>query len=73
MSAENILNWISQDLNLPQNGVNNTVTMLSSGDTVPFISRYRKEKTGNFSEVEVRDISEKLNYYVELEDRKETI
>lgn len=73
MSAENILNWISTDLNLPKTGVKNTVEMLSNGDTVPFISRYRKEKTGNFSEINVRDIADKLHYYVELQTRKETI
>ncbi|MDR1952019.1 MAG: RNA-binding transcriptional accessory protein [Elusimicrobiota bacterium] len=73
MSAETIINWISQDLNLSQNSVGNTVSMLSGGDTIPFISRYRKEKTGNLSEISVHEISEKLNYYVELELRKETI
>ncbi|MDR1522897.1 MAG: RNA-binding transcriptional accessory protein [Endomicrobium sp.] len=73
MSAEKIIDWISTDLSLSEVGVRNTVVMLSDGDTVPFISRYRKEKTGNFSEINVRDISEKLQYYIELETRKETI
>jgi uncharacterized protein len=47
--------------------------MLGDGDTVPFISRYRKERTGNLTETEVRNISDKLQYYIELETRKETI
>ncbi|MDR0485207.1 MAG: RNA-binding transcriptional accessory protein [Elusimicrobiota bacterium] len=73
MNGQTIINWICEDLNLPQGGVSNTVSMLSQGDTVPFISRYRKEKTGNLTEVNVRDIDEKLQYYIELTARKETI
>jgi uncharacterized protein len=73
MKGEKIIDWISVDLSLPETGVKNTVVMLSDGDTVPFISRYRKEKTGNFTEINVRDIADKLQYYVELETRKETV
>jgi len=73
MDGQTIIDWISQDLSLPQHGVGNTVAMLSQGDTVPFISRYRKEKTGNLSEINIRDIDEKLHYYIELQTRKETI
>ena len=73
MTGERIINWITQDLELPRNGVSATIGMLSDGDTVPFISRYRKEATGALTEINVRDISEKLGYYVELEMRKETI
>ncbi|MDR0822427.1 MAG: RNA-binding transcriptional accessory protein [Endomicrobium sp.] len=73
MNGQTIIDWICDDLKLPQNGVGNTVAMLSDGDTVPFISRYRKEKTGNLTEVNVRDIDEKLHYYIELQTRKETI
>jgi len=73
MSAEQIISWICDDLDLPVSGVKNTVEMLGSGDTVPFISRYRKERTGNLTEVNVRDVSDKLEYYIELETRKETI
>jgi uncharacterized protein len=73
MSGEKIVDWISADLSLSETGVRNTVVMLSDGDTVPFISRYRKEKTGNFTEINVRDIADKLQYYIELETRKETV
>lgn len=72
-SGDKIINWITSDLNLPEGGVRNTVVMLSEGDTVPFISRYRKEKTGNLDENNIRDIDGKLQYYIELETRKETI
>ncbi|MDR2251620.1 MAG: RNA-binding transcriptional accessory protein [Endomicrobium sp.] len=73
MSGEKIIDWISADLSLSETGVRNTVVMLSDGDTVPFISRYRREKTGNFTEINVRDIADKLQYYIELETRKETV
>lgn len=72
-SGDRIINWITADLGLPESGVRNTVIMLGEGDTVPFISRYRKEKTGNLDEVNVRDIDAKLQYYIELETRKETV
>jgi len=72
-SGDRIIDWITSDLSLPESGVRNTVVMLSQGDTVPFISRYRKEKTGDLNEVNIRDINDKLQYYIELETRKETI
>jgi len=73
MSAQSIINWISNDLNINPAQVSATAAMLGDGDTVPFISRYRKERTGNLTETEVRNISDKLQYYIELETRKETI
>ena len=71
--AAKITNWISADLNLDIAGVANTAQMLGSGDTVPFISRYRKERTGSLNEVNIRDIADKLQYYIELEERKLTV
>ena len=64
---------ISKALNLPERGVENTLQLLSSGCTIPFISRYRKELTGGLDEVQIADISEQ---YVRLNDiakRKGTI
>ena len=40
---------------------------------MPFIARYRKEVTGNLDEVQIRDIQEKLEYFRELEERRETV
>jgi len=73
MNNEIILKSIIADLQLPAASVANTVALLEEDATVPFISRYRKEKTGSLDEVQVRNISEKLKYYTELEKRKETI
>lgn len=73
MSAQKIIQWISEDLNINTASVSSTVSMLGQGDTVPFISRYRKEKTGNLTETEVRNVADKLQYYIEIETRKETV
>ncbi len=53
--------------------IKNTVQLLESGATIPFISRYRKEKTGNLDEVEIGKIKDLLTYYTTLEKRKESI
>jgi len=47
--------------------------LFSEGNTIPFIARYRKEATGNLDEVQIGKIQEGLNYYRELEDRRQTI
>lgn len=49
------------------------IQLLDEGGTVPFIARYRKEATGNLDEVQIRAIEEKLAYFRELEERRETI
>ena len=72
-TQENIIGWISEELSLNEGSVTATVSMLGQGDTVPFISRYRKERTGNLTETQVRQVADKLQYYIELETRKDTI
>ena len=47
--------------------------LLKDGNTVPFIARYRKEAHGNLDEVQILKIQERMAYYTELEDRRETI
>jgi protein Tex len=68
-----ILLHIAQNLNVPMKGLVATVELLDEGGTVPFIARYRKEATGNLDEVQIRAIEEKLAYFRELEDRRETV
>jgi uncharacterized protein len=68
-----ILLHIAQTLNLPMHGLVAVIELLDEGGTVPFIARYRKEATGNLDEVQIRDIEEKLAYFRELADRRETI
>lgn len=64
---------ISKELNINQLSVSNTLTLLTEGCTIPFISRYRKELTGSLDEVEIAKIKERHKQLVELEARRETI
>jgi protein Tex len=64
---------IAQILNVPLKSLVATVELLDEGGTVPFIARYRKEATGNLDEVQIRAIEEKLAYFRELEDRRDTV
>src|SRR6266851_2801352 len=68
-----ILLHIAQQLNVPLKSLIATIELLDEGSTVPFIARYRKEATGNLDEVQIRAIEEKLAYFRELEERRETI
>ncbi len=64
---------IAQNLGLRINQVSNTIQLLNEGATVPFISRYRKERTGSLNEVQVLQVKEQNDKYTELAKRKETI
>ena len=65
--------FISHSLSLPLQSVSAVLTLLDEGCTIPFISRYRKERTGNLDEVQITDISELYDRLKELGKRKETI
>lgn len=73
MSTQFIISNIAKDLGLNDLSVKNTVELFEDGATIPFIARYRKEKTHGLDETDIGSISEKLEYYIELEKRKETI
>ena len=64
---------ISQNLGIKPVQVSNTISLLNEGGTVPFISRYRKERTGSLDEVQVLQIKEQHEKLTELEKRKETV
>ena len=68
-----VLIHIAKLLNVPLHGMSAVIALLDEGATVPFIARYRKEATGNLDEVQIRDIQEKLEYFRELEERRETV
>ena len=65
--------FISYSLSLPLKSVSAVLTLLDEGCTIPFISRYRKERTGNLDEVQITNISELNDRLKELGKRKETI
>lgn len=60
-----------QSLNVKQ--VQNVISMINEGNTVPFIARYRKEQTGALDEVQIRNIIERWQYIQNLEQRKEEV
>ena len=68
-----LLNFIQNKTNLPIKGIENTVQLLNEDCTIPFISRYRKELTGNLDEVEIGEIVNFKSQFEELEKRKVTI
>jgi uncharacterized protein len=64
---------ITRQTGLEQKAINNTIKLLESGATIPFISRYRKEQTMGMDEVEVTMVRDEFNKLTELENRKQTI
>lgn len=68
-----IIQHTAQKLGFQQWQIQNTVKLLDEGGTIPFISRYRKERTGNLDEVQVQQVQEELAYFRQLEKRKTTI
>ncbi len=68
-----VLIHIAQLLNVPIKSLVAVIGLLDEKATVPFIARYRKEATGNLDEVQIRNIQEKLEYFRELEERRETV
>ena len=68
-----LLHYISSRTQLPESSIKNTVQLLNDDCTVPFISRYRKELTGNLDEVQIGDIVKYKDEFEALEKRKTTI
>jgi uncharacterized protein len=67
------LGRIAQDLQIRRVQVESVVQLLDDGNSVPFITRYRKERTGNLNEVVIREIQVRVQRLRDLADRKETI
>jgi uncharacterized protein len=68
-----MLNYIISKTKLPESSVKNTIALLNEDCTIPFISRYRKEATGNLDEVQIGDIVKYKDEFEALEKRKTTI
>lgn len=69
----NIPKLIATELSVKTGQVDEVISLFKDGATIPFIARYRKEKTGGLNEDHLRDIEERLNYLTILEERKQTI
>lgn len=64
---------IAEKLQISERQVENTLQLLDDGATIPFISRYRKERTGGLDEIQIADISGEYKRLLDLQKRKETI
>ncbi|MDB9317708.1 Tex family protein [Nodularia spumigena] len=69
----NIPQLLATELNLKPHQIQNALELLAEGATVPFIARYRKERTGEMNEVQLRDLFERYAYLTELAERKSVI
>ena len=70
---KNIPERLSQEFNIRINQVNSVIELLDGGNTVPFIARYRKEVTGGLDDVILRNLSERLTYLRNLDERKSDV
>ncbi|MGP1382725.1 MAG: Tex family protein [Thainema sp.] len=64
---------LATELSLRPHQVENALALFAEGATVPFIARYRKERTGEMDETQLRDLADRYAYLTELEDRRQTI
>lgn len=69
----NIPQYLARELNLQPFAIQNALELFAEGATIPFVARYRKERTGEMNEIQLRDLQDKYNYLTELEERKTTI
>ena len=70
---KDIINEISENLNIKKEGIEAVLKLLEEGNTVPFIARYRKEATGALDEEQIRSINDYYEYQVNLLKRKEDV
>ena len=68
-----IIQKITEELQVKKWQVEAAVTLIDEGNTIPFISRYRKEATGALNDEQLRKLGERLTYLRNLEDRKTTV
>lgn len=69
----NVTSYIKQVLDISEKSINNTLQLLAEDCTIPFISRYRKDKTGNLDEVQIEQISKISKQFEEIVKRKDSI
>ncbi len=68
-----IIKALAAELNQPEKYVENVVQLVDEGNTIPFIARYRKELHGGMDDSTLRDLSDRLTYLRNLENRKEEV
>ena len=70
---QEIIQKMAEELSIQEQQIQNVLSLLEEGATVPFIARYRKEKTGGLNEEQIREISKVYEYQVNLKKRKEDV
>ena len=65
-----IVKTLAEEFNIKEEQVTNTVALIDEGNTIPFISRYRKEVTGSLDDATLRDLFDRLQYLRKLEERR---
>lgn len=68
-----IVKTLAQEFNIKEEQVTNTIALIDEGNTIPFISRYRKEVTGSLDDATLRDLFDRLSYLRKMEERREEI
>jgi protein Tex len=68
-----IIQLIAQELSLRAEQIKNALELFAEGATIPFVARYRKERTGEMNEIQLRDLQDRYAYLTELRDRKAVI
>ena len=70
---EELIQQLSAELNCPASYVQNVVTLIDEGNTIPFIARYRKEMTGSLDDQLLRELYERLLYLRNLDEMREAV
>lgn len=68
-----IIGVLCSELKLNKGYVKNVIELIDEGNTIPFIARYRKEQTGSMTDVELRDLFNRLTYLRNLQSKKEEV
>ena len=68
-----ILKTLATEFGIKEEQVKETVALIDEGNTIPFISRYRKEVTGGLDDATLRDLNDRLNYLRKMDERREEI
>lgn len=64
---------LMEEFKLKETQIKNTIELIDEGNTIPFIARYRKEQTGELSDVTLRELNDRLNYLRNLENRQDEV
>src|SRR5690625_4772719 len=72
-NEDTITKLVAEELNMSEHIIQQVITLINDGNTVPFIARYRKEVTGGLDEVQIKQIYDKWTYNVQLSERKEEV